>query len=286
VTARNQRKKSEAREAEARSVEWSVILADAVAKPGVISEAYRRFWNYSVGNQLLALFECWSRGIEPGPIHTFVGWEEIGRHVKNGEKAITLCMPVTVRRKQQKRDEADDAAGKEKTETFTKFVFRPNWFVLSQTEGSPYQPADLPEWQEERALEWLKIRRVPFDHPDGNCQGYAKTRNVAVSPIAFAPHRTLFHELAHVVLGHTAELGQLDDHERTPRNLREVEAEGVALICCESLGLGSAEHSRGYIQHWLQGDSIPENSAHRIFRAADQILKAGRPGSKSSEPSE
>ena len=56
---------------------------------------------------------------------------------------------------------------------------------------------------------------------------------------------------------------------------REVEAESVALICCESLALTGACQCRGYIQHWLHGQSFPENSAQRIFRAADQILKAG-----------
>jgi hypothetical protein len=48
------------------------------------------------------------------------------------------------------------------------------------------------------------------------------------------------------------------------------------LICCSSLGLGGEEFSRGYIQHWLKGQIIPERSAQRIFKAADQILKAGR----------
>src|SRR5689334_6407849 len=75
-------------------MEWSAILIDAVSKPGIISEAYSRFWSYSSGNQLLALFQCLSRGIEPGPIHTFVGWRELGRSVRKGEKALTLCMPV------------------------------------------------------------------------------------------------------------------------------------------------------------------------------------------------
>jgi hypothetical protein len=49
----------------------------------------------------------------------------------------------------------------------------------------------------------------------------------------------------------------------------------VALLCCESLGLPGAEYARGYIQHWLIGDAIPEKSAQKIFRAADLILKAG-----------
>jgi len=35
------------------------------------------------------------------------------------------------------------------------------------------------------------------------------------------------------------------------------------------------DNCRGYIQGWLQGDSIPEKSAQKIFRVADQILKAG-----------
>jgi hypothetical protein len=80
-----------------------------------------------------------------------------------------------------------------------------------------------------------------------------------------------------VLLGHTAEGTQLVDDERTPRNLREVEAESVALICCESLGLTGAAECRGYLQHWLNGQTIPEKSAQKIFKAADQLLKAGRP---------
>jgi hypothetical protein len=60
------------------------------------------------------------------------------------------------------------------------------------------------------------------------------------------------------------------------RNIREVEAESVALICCESLGLPGAEAARGYIQHWLQGEKeIPNQSVARIFNAAQAILKAG-----------
>jgi hypothetical protein len=57
--------------------------------------------------------------------------------------------------------------------------------------------------------------------------------------------------------------------------LKEVEAESVALLCLESLGMDGAEYCRGYTQNWLQGATIPERSAQRIFSAADKILKAG-----------
>jgi antirestriction protein ArdC len=262
--------------------EWAALLAEAVTKPGIMSDAYSRFWNYSVGNQLLAIFQCLARGIEPGPIHTFQGWKEIGRSVRKGERAITLCMPVTCRSKGRKAtpDQVATGDGAERppeSNSFTRFVYRPNWFVLSQTDGKEYVPTELPEWHEERALNALLIERVPFHHADGNTQGYATGRQVAVSPIAFLPHRTLLHELAHVVLGHTEELqGLSDGQETTPRDLREVEAECVALICCECLGLGGSQFSRGYVQHWLMGRSIPEKSAHKVFKAADAILRAGR----------
>jgi hypothetical protein len=57
-----------------------------------------------------------------------------------------------------------------------------------------------------------------------------------------------------------------------------MEAEGVSLLCCEALRLPGAEYSRGYIQSWGQGQAFTERSAQRIFRAADQILRAGYPG--------
>lgn len=264
--------------------DWSQLLVEAVDKPGVISDAYRAFWHYSTGNQLLAMFECLRRGIEPGPIHTFGGWLKLNRHVRKGEQAITLCMPVSVRR----ASKPEHASSQEETSTIddpsakfgsaTRFVYRPHWFVLSQTDGEPLPPVSVPEWDERLACHVLMIDRVPFAHTDGNVQGYAQERRFAVSPVAYLPHRTAFHEVAHIVLGHTAELmGLADGHEPTPRDVREVEAEAVSLICCQSLGLPGESFSRGYLQHWLGSNTIEERSAQRIFKAADTILRAGRP---------
>ena len=63
-------------------VSWAALLDEAVKKPGFIHEAYSRFHNYSLGNQLLALFQCMMRGIQPGPLATFPKWKELGRFVK------------------------------------------------------------------------------------------------------------------------------------------------------------------------------------------------------------
>jgi len=273
---------------ERRTVDWTALLIDAVNKPGLVSSAYQLFWRYSVGNQILALFQCLLRKIEPGPIYTYRGWLKLGRQVRKGEKAITLVMPVQVKRKRHETVpegaivvEIDSSASHcvpAGDVMFTKFIERPFWFVLSQTDGEPVQTETVSDWDETDALHMLNIERVSFVHTDGNCQGYANGRQVAVSPIAFMPHRTLFHEVAHVELGHTAEsIGLIDRGETTPRDIREVEAECVALICSAALGLPGEEFSRGYIQHWLRTETIPERSVQRIFKAADAILRAGRP---------
>ncbi len=70
-------------------VSWAALLEEAVRKPGHIHDAYSQFHNYSLGNQLLALFQCLERGIQPGPLATYSKWKELGRFVKKGSKALT-----------------------------------------------------------------------------------------------------------------------------------------------------------------------------------------------------
>ena len=51
------------------------------------------------------------------------------------------------------------------------------------------------------------------------------------------------------------------------------------LLCCEALGLPGGPEARGYIQSWWgPGNEIPERSAQKILKVADQILKAGEVG--------
>jgi N-terminal domain of anti-restriction factor ArdC len=258
---------------------WSALLVEAVNKPGMIMEAYSAFHAYSIGNQILALVQCQMRGLEPGPINTFPGWQALGRSVKRGERALILCMPITRKARDEEAENSDGEGNGERT--FTSFMHKARWFVISQTVGDEFTPPRLPEWEAERALAALDIEQITFTDTDGNCQGYARKRQIAINPVAQLPHKTLFHEAAHVLLGHTSE-ADFTDTERTPKNLREVEAEAVALLCCEALNLEGSEFCRGYIQNWLcpaigyDADAIPEKSAQKIFRAADQILRAGR----------
>ena len=158
---------------------WSALLVEAVNKPGLILEAYSAFHRYSIGNQLLALMQCQMRGLQPGPLNTFPKWKELGRIVKRGERALTLCMPITRKRR-------DDYT--EEEHTFTSFIYKPRWFVLNQTDGRELEPITIPEWDAERAIEALSIERVPFDHTDGNVQGFARRSRLTRWPNYHTKH--------------------------------------------------------------------------------------------------
>jgi hypothetical protein len=133
------------------------LLKRAVSEPGTISAAYSAFHAYSIGNQLAALFQCTLRKIPVGPISTLKDWNSKGRFVKRGEKAIWLCMPI-----EGKRAVKDETTGEETTDHYTFFVWKPRWFVLTQTEGQEYKlvPANN-AWNRANALEALNIENGP-----------------------------------------------------------------------------------------------------------------------------
>lgn len=252
-------------------IDYSVYLKDILEKPSFLSRAYSIFHNYSLLNQTLAYSQLMGRDdVEIGPIASYKKWQSLGRQVKKGAKAISLIMPVLI----DKKDENGNKIGDEKMQIF---LMRNNWFSISQTEGDDYQHEEKsPEWDKDKALEALGITEETFADVRGNVQGYATGESIAINPIAEYPHKTRFHEIAHVVLGHTKE-HTLMDSETTPKDIREIEAESCSYILCQLLDLGGASESRGYIKSWLRGrNEIPSKSAQRIFGAVDKILKAGQ----------
>lgn len=251
-------------------IKFASLLNEAVSQPGLIARHYSAFHRYSLGNQVAAIFQCMAMGVEIGPIASFYSWKEKGRAVVKGAKAIMLCMPVT-----RKFEKENSETGETEEGMYRRFFWKRNWFVLSQTDGADYtEDLATPDWVAANAMKSLEISKVSFSHPDGNCQGYAHKREIAINPLAGFPLKTTIHEMAHIVLGHTAE-AQMADTERLPRDVREVEAEGVAYILTDLLGLPGKTESRGYIQSWLQDGEITEKSAQRIFTAADKIFRAG-----------
>ena len=65
-------------------------------------------------------------------------------------------MPITGNRRES-ADHAETEATETEAQTFTRFVYRPNWFVLAQTDGQDVEPEPIPVWDRARALDALGI---------------------------------------------------------------------------------------------------------------------------------
>ena len=251
----------------------SALLLNALDDDAIISQAYSSFHNYSLLNQSLAAFQLMLRFGKLSPIASYKAWQEKGRQVKKNEKAIALYMPVTFKKK---NNEAEQDTESNDDEVYTKIILRNNWFCLDQTEGEEYIPEiKIPSWNAEKAMAVLDIVEIHFDSVNGNCMGFAKNNQIAINPLNPLKHKTRFHEMAHVLLGHTKDT-YLSENTDLPKSIKEVEAEGVAFLMLNLLNLDGKKESRGYIQGWLQGNPISEESAKRIFTVTDKLFKAGQ----------
>jgi antirestriction protein ArdC len=264
--------------------DWGALLQEALTKPGVMATCYRNFHNYSIGNQMFILWQMQARKIEIGPVNTFVRWAKLERPVRKGEKAITICVPRTFTKKDKNAVDGDNSGDKHGM----YFTWQRCLFAISQTEGgAEYVPEPIPGFDVVRALESFNITLGKFDSLNGNAQGYANKDGIALNPTAEHPMGTIIHEIAHVVLGHTDGGFQTDVTKAIPKHVKELEAEAVSYIVGVSLGFSSDDEqsaSRAYIQDWYKGNTVPEASVKRIFKAVTAILKAGQ-GTKESEES-
>ena len=77
------------------------------------------------------------------PINTFPKWKDLGRFEKRGERALTLCMPITCKRREENANEEHP---------FPSFVYKARWFVLAQTDGQEVEPITIPQWDANSAL--------------------------------------------------------------------------------------------------------------------------------------
>ena len=239
-------------------INYEKLTQDALTKPGILSECFRMFYNYSTPNRWLALIQLGSAQ----PINTYKGWQKLGRQVKKGEKAITLRMPVTI--KDKETGEVEGMA----------FVFRKNWFGLHQTEGAEYAAPLPPVFNADQALAALGITKEAFNDMNGNTMGYAKPdkKVISINPIDPQPFKTMIHEIAHCLLYDKEFL--LNNYMTS--DVKEAEAELCAYIVtatlCPEMDLAN---SRGYIQHWLKTNTTEKIRYAKVYSAVDSIIKAG-----------
>jgi hypothetical protein len=256
--------------AETTRIDWQELLTQALTAPGNLTGVYDRFHEYSITNCFLFMMQ----GVRE-PVASYKRWTSLGRHVIQGARAKEVIVPLLIPEKPPVDESLEEK--RERVARLVGFKLVRGVFALSDTEGKDLPPAPVPGWDLQKALDKLGIREVPFEEMNGNVQGVSHGLNIAINPVAVNPNKTRFHEIAHVILGHT--IAASFDEYVTHRGIREFEAEGTAYLCMNELDMldeQTASRSRAYIQHWMQDETPPEKSIQRVFKAADAVLRAGR----------
>lgn len=226
-----------------------------------------QFPNYSFNNIVL----IWSQFPEAQMVLGFHSWKKLGRKVKKGEKGIGIVAPLVGR----KKDEAGNQVGNQDGDK-SVFGFRVvHVFDVSQTEGEA-----LPKLGEITgdpgthigAIEKLIANEgieLTYEPIKSGALGVSKNGQIVVQPDLEPPSRmaTLVHELAHEKMHKT-----IERRRQTNQSIRETEAEAVAHIVCQALGMESIAHSADYIRLYDGDVGVLNDSMTHIQRAASEIL--------------
>jgi hypothetical protein len=234
--------------------------------------AMSRFHRYSLGNVL----EIARQRPDATRVAGFWRWKELGRSVKKGEKGIRILAPIIgIRRKKE-----EDAQASKDPATINKAVlvgFRSAYvFDVSQTEG-----AELPELREisgdvgenrDRLIAFIEGQGIElvFTERIAPALGMSYGGRIAILPGQSKAEEfsTLVHELAHERL-HKAER-----RTATTKTVRETEAEGIAFVIGNAVGLETGSKSADYIQLYHGNASLLAESLEVIQQTSAVILAA------------
>ncbi len=223
-----------------------------------------RFHHYSYRNAMLVHLQRPSASQVAG----FRAWRKLGRSVRKGEKAIWILAPML-----SHRDGDDDEA------VVRGFKFVPV-FDVTQTDGRALpsvcdrlvgdDPDDV--FPALRAVgESLGFHVVDHDFDgsvNGDCSHLERRIRIELRNSPLQRVKTLAHELAHALLH-----AEVED-----RSVAELEAESVAYVVCQALGLETGGYSFGYVTSWAGGGDSAisgiRSSCSRIQSASAEVLEA------------
>jgi len=226
--------------------------------------AMARFHRYSWHNVMLIASQ------RPDATHVagFNTWKQLGRFVKRGAKGIMILAPVVHKKTNE------DASEEKKPPTAVSFraVYV---FDQADSEGKPLSDLSSAEGDPSGYTEKLKQivagRGIQLEYADSiyPAQGQYFDGKITLLPgqSAAEEFNTLAHEVAHGIL-HTGER-----RAETTKCVRETEAEAVAFVICEAIGL-KASSSADYIHIYNGNKDTLTASLECIQRTSAEILAA------------
>lgn len=146
-------------------------------------------------------------------------------------------------------------------------------------------------WKLSTALHRLDVSTEPFDHINNSgADGYSHARVLAINPepLLWKVPIIAAHELAHIVLGHTAFVLAVEQLRATepaaevtlPLARFELEAHTVARAVTLGMGLDESELQTGLVRHYIdrlerQCEPLGDSDGIRLAWATISILEAG-----------
>ena len=204
--------------------------------------AMGRFRHYSWNNVFLIA----AQRPNATQVAGFHAWHDLGRSVKKGEKGIMIFAPMMVKRE----DSPAQPKETQRNDPFRLAGFRTAYvFDISQTEGKP-----LPEFAKTtgdpkdytdklRAMAAGRGIAVEYDPSITPAMGISSGGHIRLKPDLSRAEEfaVLVHELAHEMLHHGKDI------ERLPKVVRETQAEAVAFVVCQGIGLETNNAAADYI---------------------------------------
>ena len=232
--------------------------------------AMGRFHRYSFGN----ILEIARQKPDATRVAGIYAWNQLGRKVKKGEKGIRILAPMIGTRKKK-----DTEPKQEPTVTHKPVIvgFRSAYvFDVSQTEG-----AELPAFSKvsgsvgdyrARLLKCVASQGIALELKEtiSPALGMSYGGRIAILP-GRAPAEefsTLVHELAHEML-HKAER-----RTATTKTVRETEAEAIAFVVSQTIGLDAGRASADYIHLYHGNAALLAESLEVIQKTSATILAA------------
>jgi hypothetical protein len=240
--------------------------------------AMAKFPRYSVNNTLLILAQKPDAERCAG-LRT---WNRLGRYIRKGEHGIAILAPCVKRPKRDtvtaKRAAQVRPTRAEEEEADEVVVgFRGAYcFDVSQTEGCPIPSfaavSGNPGPYTERLAAFATGRGIKLEYSRRIAPALGACIDDTIVLLPDLPPAEQLSTLAHEV-GH-ALLHPGDGREPISKTMRETEAEAVAFVVCQTLGLDSVAASADYLMLYQGDTKTLAASLERIQRTAAEIITA------------
>jgi len=224
-----------------------------------------KFWRYSYHNQLLIHVQFRNASRVAG----FRKWNELGRKVLKGSKAIKILAPFA-----KKVKEKDFTTGEEKEVSRTYF-WPVNVFDVSQTEGRELPKLDLDvngddeQGLLDRLLKSCETQDIEVEFKElgvNGLYGYSRGGKIVIgsSQSANTKVNTLIHEIAHELTHYSAEGKKFSKTEK------EIQAEATVYVISKILGFESK--SPNYLAFYASDKNRILESLETISNTVKKIL--------------